>query len=416
MRDDYLVIVDPVAHFFRYVTAARRKRLRVLVLTANEEVCRSEEAAYAAAVADYDDGAVDQFLTYQAASDDSALAALRPYEGRIRGLVAGDEVTVARTARIGRRLGFPYASPEDARTQQIKSAMKERLAARGVPTPPFAAVTSLQEAATQWQLFGGDAMIKMVDYAMSFGVFRVRTRAELAAAWKAIHAHRRSLDHGFATEEAVLVEQHIGGREFSIEGYVCGDRVEILNFCEKLTHPNFMVVGHYIPARTTAAEERLLAEAARRCVAALGVRNSVFHAEAHVADGTAFIIECAARPPGQFSVAVLERVYGFDLMDVSIDLACGDEVDVRRQRPHSWNAIMALYADDTGIVRDIEALDELRERPECYSLRCAVQAGDVVHRLETFRDVLGLAFLESTDPAKVRDAYEWARQSVRFRV
>lgn len=413
---DYLIVVDPVAHFFGYVTAARKKGLQVLALTGNEALCRDEQAAYAAAVDDYPADGIDRFLPYRADRDDSALAALEPYRERIAGLVAGDEVTVASTARIGRRLGFPYAEPEDARCQQIKSAMKERLVERGVPTPPFAAVATFEEALAQWQRFGGDAMIKMVDYAMSFGVYRATTRHELEAAWEAIRANRDSLDHASPREETVIVEQHLPGREFSVEGYVCGERVEILNFCEKLTHANFMVVGHYIPAASSEEEERLLTDVARRCVAALGIRNSVFHAEVHVADGKAWLIECAARPPGQFSVGVLERVYGFDLMDLNIDLACGRMVDLKRREPQSWHAIMALYSDHTGIVREVEALDELRRRPECYSLRCAVKPGDPVARLESFRDVLGLALLEAPDPAGVRTAYEWARSSVRFRV
>jgi hypothetical protein len=414
-RGDAVVIIDPVAHFFRYVPAARSKGLDVLVLTANPEICLAEQTAYAAAVGDYPESGVGRFLSYEAGSDDSAIAALQPHRNRIRGVVAGDEVSVAMAARIGCRLGFPYASPEDALCQQIKSTMKKRLVERGVPTPPYAAVTTLDQAAAAWRRFGRDAMIKMVDYAMSFGVFRVRTRAELDAAWESIRSGRHSLDHALPPEESVVVEQHVGGREFSVEGYVSEDRVEILNFCEKLTHPNFMVVGHYIPAVTDTEEAGLLRDVAVQCAVALGIRNSVFHAEAHVDQGQAWLIECASRPPGQFSVSVLERVYGFDLMDISLDLACGNPVEVERREPRSWNAIMALYSDRPGIVRGLESLDELRGRPECYCLRCEVKPGDVVNRLESFRDVLGLALLEAPHPESVRAAYEWARSSVRFR-
>lgn len=414
-RNGLIVIVDPVAHFFRYVPAARKRGLKVLVLTADPDLCRAEEVAYASAAGDYPEDWVGRFVPYEAGDDDSAFAALEPYRNRIRGLVAGDEVSVALTARIGGRLGFPYASPEDAECQQIKSAMKQRLVARGVATPPFAAVRSLDEAAAQWELLGRDAMIKMVDYAMSFGVFRVRTREELASAWDSIRASRLSLDHGLPPEQMVVVERHVGGREFSVEGYVSGDRIEVLNFCEKLTHPNFMVVGHYIPAATSAGEEHLLTGIAKDCARALGIRNSVFHAEVHIDDGQAWLIECASRPPGQFSVGVLERVYGFDLMEISLDLACGNPADLRRREPRSWNAIMALYSDRAGVVRGVEGLEQLRARPECYSLRCGVKPGDMVNRLESFRDVLGLALLEAGDPQGVRTAYEWARSAARLR-
>jgi biotin carboxylase len=413
--DGYIVIVEPVAHFFRYVTTARAKRIGVIVLTANEDIVRDEERAYAGAVEHYPEGGIDIVARYDAGSDDSALAALRPYVDQIRGLVAGDELTVALTARLGGRLGFDYAAPDAALAQQIKSAMKRRLVANGVSTPEFAAVATLEAAAEHWHRLGGDAMLKMVDYAMSFGVFRVRTRAELDTAWNAITAGRATLENYRATEE-VVVERYVAGRGFSVEGYVSGDRIEILNVCEKLSHANFMVVGHFIPARTSAEEERLLDDVVRRCAVALGIRNTVFHAEVHIADGVAYIIECASRPPGQFSVDVLDRIYGFDMMAISIDLACGVDVDVRRRPPRSWNAIMALYSDRTGIVREIEGLEALRARAECYSLRCAVESGHIVHKLDTFRDVLGLAMLEAEEPEQIEQTYRWAREAVRFRV
>src|SRR5437764_3252956 len=136
IADGYLVIVDPVSHFFRYVTAAKAKGLNALVLASNEKLCRAEEQGYARMVDDYPEGkAIDVFLTYKADDDASAIEALAPYRGRIAGCVAGDEVTVASTARLGRALGLPYALPDDAKCQQIKSLMKQRLAAHAVPTP-----------------------------------------------------------------------------------------------------------------------------------------------------------------------------------------------------------------------------------------------------------------------------------------
>lgn len=413
----FLVIVDPVAHFFRYVNAAKAKGLKVLVLSSNEQTCRCEEAGHARMVDNYDpEVAIDLLLSYEADNDRSMLAALSPYRHRIAGLVAGDEVTVASTARLGRALGFPYASAEDARCQQIKSSMKARLAERGVPTPRFVPVATFDDAVHHWQAFGGDCMVKMVDYAMSYGVFRVCSREALEKAWSDIQKNRMALDHGFATEDTVLIEEFVGGREFSVEGYVQDGRVVVLNYCEKLTHSNFMVVGHYIPAQVDANEDRLLRDIAVDCVRALGICNSVFHVEVHIENGKAYVIECAARPPGQYSVEVMKRVRGFDLMELSVDLACGVPADVRPRAPSSWNAIVALYSDKTGIVKRTDAIEALRARPECYDLKCSVTQGDAVHRLETFRDVLGLALLEARDPASIREVYAWVRSTVRFPV
>lgn len=413
----YVVVVDPVAHFFNYIPAAAALGYKTIVLSSNEEVCRAEKAGHTKMVDDepQDDG-IDVFLTYKADDVESALKALAPYQNDIAGLVAGDEVTVRATAAIGRTLGFDYATVEDAACQQVKSLMKKRLHNCDVSTPRFAVVESLEDALREWYHFGGDCMVKMDDYAMSYGVSRPKTERELITAWNSIDQKRIDLDHGFATSNAVVLEEHIGGREFSIEGYEQEGHIEILNFCEKLTHSNFMVVGHYIPARTDASEAAALNNIAQKCVQALGISNSVFHAEVHVQDGQPYVIECASRPPGQYSVGVMERVYGFDLMQLSINLACRNPIDIRARPPNKWSAIMALYSDKTGIIRKIEALDKLCERAECYDLKCSVAPGDAVHQLETFRDVLGLALLEASDPHSIREVYDWARAAVQFRV
>lgn len=413
----HIVIVDPVAHFFNYIPAARDLGYGAIVLSSNPDVCRAEEAghrrmddAYAA------NSALTAFVPYTADDLDSALSALAPWRGAIAGVIAGDEVTVPAAAALGRRLGFDYAPAEDAACQQIKSRMKQRLVARGVPTPRFVVVETREDAIAAWRDFGGDCMMKMVDYAMSYGISRVRSPDELSEAWDRIAARRAALDHDFATQSSVVMEEFVSGREFSVEGYEQDGRIEVLNFCEKLSHENFMVIGHYVPARTSAGEAEALRRIAADCVRALGIRNSVFHAEVHMRGDQPFLIECAARPPGQYSVGVMKRVYGFELMRIALQLACGEKVTVRACPPRKWSAIMALYSDETGIVRSTRSLDELRARPECYALKCSVKAGDAVLRLETFRDVLGLALLEAPDPQAIREVYDWARASVCFPV
>lgn len=407
----FVVIVDPVAHFFNYVPAARDLGLGVIVLSANRDVMQAEEAAHTRMDATYAARAhVDHIVAYQADDVASAIAALAPWRDRIAGLVAGDEVTVRMTAAIGRALGFAYASAEDADCQQIKSKMKQRLAACAVPTAPFEVVDSLEDAVNAWRALGGDCMVKMVDYAMSYGVARARSVAEVTAHWHTIERLRGELDHGFASHPQVVVETFVKGRGYSVEGYEQDGTITILNISEKLVHSNFMVVGHYIPADVSKETAHLLRSVTVQCVRALGLRRTLFHAELHVTGSTAYLIECASRPPGQYSVGVMKRIYGFDLMRASLELACGRPVHIEPTPPKVFAAILALYADRTGLVETTAPLDWLRARPECYALKCAVEVGDAVCRLETFRDILGLALLEADSPAAIRALYDDARR------
>ena len=77
---------------------------------------------------------------------------------------------------------------------------------------------------------------------------------------------------------------------------------------------------------------------------------------------------------------------------------------------------MARYSEEIGVVKQIDALDDLRARPDCYFLKCRAGPGDPVHRQKTCRDVLGQALLEAPDQASIEQACCWARDSIRIGV
>ncbi|WP_162901652.1 ATP-grasp domain-containing protein [Breoghania sp. L-A4] len=412
--DSFIAILDPGTAHFRYLRSAREMGYKTIVMSADPDAYRAEQALYKQRVPEYDEAWTDVFVPYDSPDPDTLTRLLEPYRGRIAGVIAGDEFPVPAAARLGRALGFNYATPEDADCQRDKSAMKRRLIERGVPTARYRTAESLPDALATWEAFGGDCMVKMVDYASSFNVFRVRSREELENAWYTIVENRRGLQVAFDLAQKVIVEEFIGGRELTVEGYVQDGRVEVLNFCEKITNENFLVIGHYIPARVTKAESDALAGIARQCVAALGVQNTIFHAEVHLRDGQPFIIECAARTPGQHSVEIIERTYGIDLMTINIDLAMGRFVSTRRRPPEAWHALLALYATESGTLKEIKGLEALKQREDLVWLALDVAPGQPVRKLETFKDLCGLAVVGGPAPEDAEAGYCWIRENLVF--
>lgn len=410
----FLVVLDPGASHFRYLQIARELGYRAIVLSANPVACRAEEQAYKRRVPGYDESCVSVFMPYEPVGADALAKLLAPYRDRIAGVIAGDEFTVPLAAGLGRELGFDYAGAEDAEAQHDKAAMKRRLVVRGVPTPRFSVAESLEEALSLWTSFGCDCMVKMVDYASSLNIFRVRSRAELEHAWDMIVENRRNIRVPYELARKVVVEEFVTGRELTVEGFVASGRVEIVNFCEKETTGTFLVVGHFIPAAVSDAEAEALTEAARQCVEALGIRNSVFHAEIHLDGLTPHVIECAARTPGQHSVDIINRTWGVDLSRISIELAVGKPVEVRRGSPRAWHALLALYATGSGTLARIDGLDEMKARGNLVWLALDVKPGDRVRALETFKDVCGIAVIEGRTAEEARDGYRWIRDNVRF--
>lgn len=410
-----MVFIEPDTALFRYLEVAR-KRFRTVVMTRDSVRCRSEERKALEDMRKSEASNIDTLLECDVTSGDALFEALQNYRGSIAGVLAGDDPFVPVAASLGRQLGFDYAPEADAMAQQRKSLMKTRLAAAGVRTAAFHIVRSLDEARSAWLGLRKDVVVKMVDYFGSLNVSRVRTEDELRRAWNDIAEDRHHTPTPFPLAKEVVVEEFIAGYELSIEGYVQDDRCVVLNYNDKITDRNFIVVGHYLPAHVTAEQSRLLTGIAGDCVRALGIRSSVFHIEVNLNEGLPYVIESASRPPGQYMVDLMERSYGVDLMDISLRLAAGERVEDQPRPPRRHYAMLALFAERTGTFLGMSNWSELSSRKGVLQTRLRVNPGDHVVQLETFQDKYGFAILEDDSADGVRAHARWFRENVRMQV
>lgn len=412
ISEQYIVVIEPHFALFRYLKVIHEQGYRTLVLSSNPEGTLAGEEQNAFRFSTARGTQIDQIVRYEKFDVESLLQAIAPYSDRIAGVVAGEDAAVPIASELGRNLGFDYALAEDAHCQHIKTAMKQRMVEQGVSTPPFVVARNIEEATEAWERFGCDCMVKMVDFAASLNIFRATTRSELETAWDTIHNNQRRVETFFALSRDIILEEFVGGRELSVEGFVNDDCITVLNFSEKLTESNFIVVGHYIPACLTTEEERQLIEISKQCIRALGLRNSVFHIEIHIRDGIPYIIECAARPPGQHTVELIERTYGIDLMKISIQLATGNKVNITRKLPRVHHAILALYTKTSGTLKRVEGIEELRNLNGLVHLGLDAKIGDPVEALDTFRNKYGMIILEADSPQALREKAVWVRENV----
>jgi len=415
MSPRFMIFIEPHAALFRYLEVARH-RFQTLVLTLDASECRAEERRVQVEMGKPEMSWIHRLIECDTTSVDAMLAALDPVRGDIAGVLAGDDPFVPVAAQLGTRLGFPYASDDDAIAQQRKSAMKLRLRQHGVPTAPFEVVHSYEEAHRTWQGLGRDAVVKMVDYLGSLNVSRVRTEAELGAAWESIIENRRHTPTPFPLAKEALVEAFIHGRELSIEGYAQDGQCVVLNYNDKITEPHFIVVGHYLPAQVTREESDALVAIAGQCVRTLGIRNTVFHIEVNIQDGVPYVIESASRPPGQYMVDLMQRSYGLDLMDIAVRLASGETVLDERRTPRKHYAMLAIYAEQSGIFHGMDSWDELTGRSGLLRACLGVKPGEPVVALETFQDKYGFVIFEDETATAVREQARWFRENVRMNV
>jgi biotin carboxylase len=335
--------------------------------------------------------------------------ALKPMRQEIAGVLAGQEAVLPESVDLGWRLGFDYAKPEDAITHHVKTAMKRRFQERGVPTPRFFIARTWEEAMQAWEDLGRNCMVKMVDASSSMNIFRVTTMEELESAWDIIINNRRNVKSIIPLSKEVILEEFVDGRELTVDGYTQGDRVVCLNFSEKITESSFVVVGHVLPALLSSREEEILRQVADQVVRAEGMRNSVFHIEVHLQGEKPHVIECTSRPPGQHTVELMYRSYGFDLMDISVSLAVGDQVFDSATEPKKHFAMLALYSLHEGTFERLDGIEELKGRGGLVHSYLAAKPGDRIEALATFHQRYGFVILEDTTAQRIREKAQWAR-------
>ncbi|MET9319455.1 ATP-grasp domain-containing protein [Streptomyces sp. NPDC003038] len=157
-------------------------------------------------------------------------------------------------------------------------------------------------------------VVKPVDGAGGLGVFQVRDTAERE---RAVRAAAATTNYGGAAFTGLLVEEHVEGTEYSVQGIAWNGEARLLSFCEKVILPEadhadglrgFREAGHI--AASGAVAPRALQDLAQSCLGATGYRHGPFHIDA-ISNGVGpHFLEMGFRLSGSGLVALVERATG----------------------------------------------------------------------------------------------------------
>ncbi|MEU3281639.1 ATP-grasp domain-containing protein [Streptomyces antibioticus] len=132
----------------------------------------------------------------------------------------------------------------------------------------------------------------------------------------------------YPDHETVLVEEKVEGQEYSVESLVQDGRIVFGSATRKATTDShahtFVELSHTVPSDRPEADEVLL-DANRRMLQALGFQDGVAHAEWRIgADGRAYLMEVAARTPGDGLCILYELATGAPLEPEIVRIALGE--------------------------------------------------------------------------------------------
>jgi biotin carboxylase len=261
--------------------------------------------------------------------DESGIERLAGAE-RVDGLIApGIDWPVAIASRVAGRLGLPHPiSPETAVLSTSKLRQRERFAEAGVPQPAYEICSGAEEATEAASRIGLPCVIKAPDRQGQRGLTLVRAEKDVPDAVRvALDASRSA---------TLLVEEHVDGREVTVNAFSFGGHFYPLTVTDRLTAalPAFGVaLTHVWPSELEPQQIGSAVEAASAAAAAVGVENGPTYTQVLVGAEGARVGELAARLGGGHDAELCRVALGVDLNGAALSAALGEEVPTSALAP-----------------------------------------------------------------------------------
>ena len=403
---DRLLLILPSATYRAPDFLAAARELGVAVTVASER-----RAAMSAAMG-------DRALTLRLS--DPTLAAQqiadRARETPFAAVVGVDDQGVMAAALGAQRLGLPHNPPDAVARTRDKAAMREALAAAGVPQPRFALAALEADVAAVARAVGPPCVVKPLGLSGSRGVIRVDDAArapEVADRVRAIQAEAQQ-----PAGAPLLLESYLPGAEVAVEGLLRAGRLEVLAVFDKpdpLEGPYFEETLYVTPSRLPAgvlAEIEAVTVAAAR---ALGLREGPIHAELRVDGDRVSVLELAARSIGGLCSRALRFGAGVSLEEVILRHALGlGLADVQRESAAS--GVMMIPIPATGVLRAVDGLREARAVEGIGGLEITISRGRPVVALPEGDRYLGFMFARGASADAVEHALRAAHDRLAIEI
>jgi len=325
----------------------------------------------------------------------------------VAGITSSSEYFVAAAAALAARFGLPGPHAASVRAARDKSRQREVLAAGGIPSPAFRAVSSAPEAAAAAREIGFPVVLKPVDGSGSVGV---RACADVAEA----ESHAALLFASGGEGVRVLVEEFVAGDEFSVE--VFSGRVVGITRKHLGDPPFFVEAGHDYPADVSADVASALAGTATRGTELLGLGWGPLHWELRIdGEGRAVPMEVNPRLAGGFIPELVRHAQGIDLIRQTLRLVVGRAPELVPARRH-FASIRFLFAPGAGRLAAIEGMSDALGRPDVVEVSAYRRPGDELAVHGDFRDRIGHVVACAGEARAAARAAERGRDIVRIRV
>jgi len=338
-------------------------------------------------------------------------------EHPVAAILSVDDSATLVAAQASAALGLPHNDPGAALAARDKLVMRERLAAAGVPVPPFRPYPATADPAAIAATVAYPCVVKPLRLSGSRGVIRADNAAEFVAAFERTRA--MLFAEGYAPAETqLLVEQFVPGVEVALEGLLTGGRMQVLALFDKpdpLDGPFFEETIYVTPSRLPSATQDAIARRTAQAAAALGLREGPIHVELRVNAEGVWPIELAGRSIGGLCSSILEFGTGVTLEELILRHAVGLPLP-STERAGEAGGVMMIPIPKRGILRGIGGQDEAARVPGITGVEITAKLNHPLMPLPEGASYLGFIFARGHTPAQVEAALRAAHARLSFRI
>lgn len=385
------------------IDCARKKGIRTVVFDMNQ---KADGVTHA-----------DEFYPVSTRDREAITSFLKGYGEKIDGVmtIASDIPHCVSVA--AELLGVPHIPLAVAEVCIDKYRMKNVLKEKGVAVPAFARVSSVGELTAFIKRVGYPVVIKPTDNSGARGVLRITEAIDLT--WAFEYAKKYSFSGN------CIAERFIDGLQISTEGIMHDDAFHCTGFADRnytRTHdgsPYLVEDGGDMPTALENLKKLLVEKEFEKAVRALGIDwgpakgDMVFGT-----DGRVYVIEVAARlSGGNFCYDKVPWSTGVDIVDILIDMAVGNDIDLRRFTPTKNLATSQRYFfPPPGTITAIVGVAEASRLPHIKKVDIWLKEGDVVPLVANHPSRVGYAIALADTRAEAIFAAEQAIKTVAFSI
>jgi biotin carboxylase len=322
---------------------------------------------------------------------DQVVAALRKHLERWSiepaGTACFDCESMSLAAFISRTFGLCYPSSESVAACRSKYISKQFWRQGGLPCPGAGLVHNASDAVSFFRRADGPVVLKPLTGSGSELVFLCSNEDECIAAFGMLklrladHANERMYasylfdGNEIDPRNVFVIEEFIGGEEYSCDFLVDSGKVEILRMTRKIpdreqsfgTTLAYVLLAEYPPVLADESFRGQLCEAAR----VLGLDRAICMLDFVVKDNQAFMIELTPRPGGDCLPALLLKSCGIDIPGVALDFAEGRPLKLPKPSRRRSLVGVRLFATQSGEIKlvDSSVLSKDSRVVECHLKR-----------------------------------------------